>query len=98
AFFDGAGYAYTHIITLIVAATCFSEGVRQIGLARLLGDAVGGAPSLLTPCAAAIPLLFAVLCGSGMASTQGLFESFKEAAVAAHASPVAVGAVVSIAA
>ena len=33
-----------------------------------------------------------------MASTQGLFDSFKGAALAAHASPVAAGAVVSIAA
>ena len=98
AFFDGAGYAYTHIISLIVAATCFSEGVKAVGLARLLGDLIGAAPGLLTPCAAALPLLFAVLCGSGMASTQGLFDSFKGAALAAHASPLAAGAVVSIAA
>ena len=98
AFFEGAGYAYTHIISLIVAASCFSKGVEVIGLAKLLGDAIGSAPGFLTPCAAAVPLLFAVLCGSGMASTQGLFDSFKTAALAAHASPVATGAVVSIAA
>jgi DcuC family C4-dicarboxylate transporter len=98
AFFEGAGYAYTHIISLIVAASCFSKGVEVIGLAKWLGDAIGTAPGFLTPCAAAVPMLFAVLCGSGMASTQGLFDSFKNAALAAHGSPVATGAVVSVAA
>jgi DcuC family C4-dicarboxylate transporter len=98
AFFDGAGYAYTHIISLIVAATCFSEGVKQIGLAALLGDGIRAAPDFLTPCAAVLPLLFAALCGSGMASTQGLFDSFKNAAQGVGASSVGVGAVVSIAA
>src|SRR5262249_48367181 len=38
AFFDGAGYGFTHIISLIVAATCFGKGVELIGLARLVGD------------------------------------------------------------
>jgi C4-dicarboxylate transporter, DcuC family len=98
AFFDGAGYAYTHIISLIVGATCFSEGVKQIGLAALLGDGIRAAPGFLTPSAAVLPLLFAVLCGSGMASTQGLFDSFKDAALSLGVSAIGVGAVVSIAA
>ena len=29
AFFEGAGYAYTHVISLIVAASTFAEGIRQ---------------------------------------------------------------------
>ena len=32
AFFEGAGYAYHHVISLIVAASTFAEGVRLSGL------------------------------------------------------------------
>ena len=39
-FFEGAGYAYHHVISLIVAASTFAEGVRLSGLiaARDPGD------------------------------------------------------------
>ena len=96
AFFDGAGYAYTHIISVIVAANCFGEGVNQIGLADLLGDAVGAAPALLTPAAAGVPLLFAALCGSGMASTQSLYRFFVPPAAALGVAPASLGPLVSI--
>ncbi|HMP15856.1 MAG TPA: C4-dicarboxylate transporter DcuC, partial [Gemmatales bacterium] len=32
-FFDGAGYGYIHIISLIVVAKCFSEGIKLSGIA-----------------------------------------------------------------
>jgi DcuC family C4-dicarboxylate transporter len=97
AFFEGAGYAFTHIISLIVAATCFGKGVELVGLARLLGDAIGQAPGLLVPCAGALPLAFAVVCGSGFASTQSLFGFFVDPSRGLGIDPVAVGAVVSLA-
>jgi DcuC family C4-dicarboxylate transporter len=96
AFFDGAGYAYAHIISVIVAATCFAKGVEQTGLAQRLGDAVAAAPALLTPAAAGVPLLFAALCGSGMASTQGLFHFFVGPARAVGVHPASLGPLVSI--
>src|SRR5439155_369364 len=37
-FFDGAGYAVTHIISLIVTSQCFGEGVKRIGLANVIGE------------------------------------------------------------
>jgi DcuC family C4-dicarboxylate transporter len=97
AFFEGAGYAFTHIISLIVAATCFGKGVELVGLAGLLGQAIGQAPGLLVPCAGALPLAFAVVCGSGYASTQSLFGFFVAPAQHLGIDPVAVGAVVSLA-
>jgi DcuC family C4-dicarboxylate transporter len=98
AFFEGAGCAYARIISVIVAATCFGKGIETIGLDGALGAAIGAAPGFLTPCAAALPLLFAALCGSGMASTQSLFGFFVAPARSLGVAPVAVGAVVSIAA
>jgi DcuC family C4-dicarboxylate transporter len=98
AFFNGAGYAFTHIISLIVSANCFGEGVKAIGLAALLGQAIDALPALLVPSAAAFPLAFAVVSGSGFASTQSLFGFFVQPSDAVGIHPANVGAVVSLAA
>ncbi len=96
-FFEGAGYGFTHIISLIVTANCFGAGVEAIGLAALFGDLIESAPWLLIPLAGTLPLGFAVLCGSGMAATQSLFKFFAEPALALGIDPALVGAVVSLA-
>jgi DcuC family C4-dicarboxylate transporter len=98
AFFDGAGYAFTHIISLIVIASCLGEGVKLIGLADLIGRIIGEVPSLLIPFAGSLPMGFAWVCGSGMASTQSLFGFFASPALDLAIDPAHVGAVVSIAA
>src|SRR5262249_9731871 len=97
-FFEGAGYAFTHIISLIVTANCFGEGVKLIGLAAVLGDLIAAAPTLLLPAAGLLALGFGVLCGSGMATTQSLFGFFVTPALALGIDPGQVGAVVSLAA
>ncbi len=96
AFCEGAGYAFTHIISLIVAAACFGEGVRLIGVAEKLGDLIRAWPALLIPTAAILPCLFAWISGSGMAATQSLFGFFVPPAESLGVDPVHVGAVVSI--
>jgi DcuC family C4-dicarboxylate transporter len=96
AFFDGAGYAFAEVISLIVTASCFGKAVDLIGLAELIGQAIQQAPGLLLPVAAFVPLSFATLSGSGMAATQSLYGFFVEPAEALGADPKEVGAVVSI--
>lgn len=96
AFFDGAGYAFTHIISLIVTAACFGEGVKLMGLKVLIANLIDSWPALLLPIAGALPLAFACLCGSGMAATQSLFGFFLEPARSLGMDPVHVGAVISI--
>jgi DcuC family C4-dicarboxylate transporter len=98
AFFEGTGFTFTHIISLIVAAQCFGKGVEYIGLAALLGDLIAGRSVLLIPMAGAFPMAFAWTCGSGMATTQSVFNFFVAPAHEAGIDPVHVGAVVSIAA
>jgi DcuC family C4-dicarboxylate transporter len=95
-FFEGAGYALTHIISLIVVANCFGEGVKLIGLARLIGLAIEALPTLLLPTAGTLPLVFAWVCGSGMAATQSLYSFFVGPARDLGMDPMNVGAVVSI--
>jgi DcuC family C4-dicarboxylate transporter len=96
AFFEGAGYAMTHIISLIVAATCFGKGVEGIGVKEVLGRVIGGRPGLLLPAAGLLPMGFALVCGSGMATTQALFDFFVEPARAAAIDPLLIGALVAV--
>jgi DcuC family C4-dicarboxylate transporter len=97
AFFEGAGYAFTHVISVIIAASCFGAGVDAIGLAKQFSAFISNRTSLLIAAAGTTPLAFAWVCGSGMASTQSLFQFFVEPAQALHVSPLDVGAIVSIA-
>lgn len=98
AFFEGAGYGFTHIISLIVIAQCFGEGIKRIGLDVVVGQLIDQAPGMLIPMAGTLPLGFAALCGSGMAATQSLFGFFVEPAFRLDVDPTHVGSVVSIAA
>lgn len=95
-FFAGAGYGFANIVSLIVTAQCFAKGVDLIGLASMIGDAVAAQPALLWLLAAGVSFAFAVLCGSGMATTQGLFGFFALAG-GPTAKLLDVGAVVAIA-
>src|SRR5262249_2607253 len=96
AFFDGAGFAFTHIIALIVTASCFGKGVELIGLAQLLSRGVSSSAAILLPSAGVLPLAVAVLCGSGMAATQSLFPFFVGPAEAVGLPPGQVGALTSL--
>src|SRR5262249_34732452 len=84
------------IVSLIVTANCFAKGIELIGLADVIGDAVKAHPAVLWLCASSMSYGFAALCGSGMATTQGLFGFF---ATASDSTPLLldVGAMVSIA-
>lgn len=95
-FFDGAGYGFANIISLIVTANCFGAGIKEAGLAKALGELIAQFPNLMQPLAAFVPLLFAAVSGSGMASTQSLYGFFHDPAVALGLDPVSVGALVSL--
>jgi DcuC family C4-dicarboxylate transporter len=95
-FFEGAGYGFTHIVSLIVTANCFGKAIESAGLARALEQLIAAAPDLMQPLAAFVPLAFAAVSGSGMASTQSLYGFFHGPAVALGLDPVSVGAMVSL--
>jgi DcuC family C4-dicarboxylate transporter len=95
-FFEGAGYGFTHIISLIVSAACFGKAIETAGLAQALGQLITQTPGLMQPLAAFVPLGFAAISGSGMASTQSLYHFFKGPAEALGLDPVSVGALVSL--
>ena len=95
-FFEGAGYGFTHIVSLIVTANCFGKSIEAAGLAEALGRLIAESPRLLEPMAAFVPLAFAAVSGSGMASTQSLYGFFHGPAKALGIDPVSVGALVSL--
>jgi DcuC family C4-dicarboxylate transporter len=95
-FFEGAGFGLTHIISIIVAAQCFGEGIKLIGLGDILRDVVADHPSWLLPIAGLLPVCFAVLSGTGFGTTQSLYEFFVQPAIAVGINPVHVGAVIAI--
>ena len=96
-FFEGAGYGFANIISLIVAATCFGKAIKLMGYDKMLGDLIAAAPIMLLPLAGMLPMAFGVLCGSGMATTQSLFAFFAKPAIQLGIDPFLVGAVVSLA-
>jgi C4-dicarboxylate transporter, DcuC family len=96
AYFEGAGYAFTQVVSLIVAAVVFGKGLEVVGLAAQLGQLMNTFPQALVPLAIFVPWLFAMLSGSGMASTASLFGTFHQPAVDAGLNPDDVGALVSV--
>ena len=96
AFFEGAGQGFTQIVSLIVTANCFGTAIQQSGLANHLEAWITANPHWLQPLAGVIPAGFAIVCGSGMASTQSLYGFFHGPALELETDPVAVGAMVSV--
>jgi len=73
AFFQGAGYAYAEVISLIVVAFCFASSMHAAGAGALLDWIAEHAGPAFVPMSALSTAAFAYLCGSGIAATQGLF-------------------------
>jgi DcuC family C4-dicarboxylate transporter len=96
-FFLGAGTGFANIVSVIVAAVCFGKGLELIGIAQLLTDQLATDARVLIVAAGITSLGFAVLCGSGMATTQSLFPFFAASAIELGIDPTHVGAVVSLA-
>jgi DcuC family C4-dicarboxylate transporter len=96
AFFEGAGYAFAEVVSLIVVASCFGKAIEMVGVAKLIGDGIQQVPGLLVPVAGFVPLAFAALSGSGMAATQSLYSFFVEPAETLETDPKDIGGVVSI--
>jgi C4-dicarboxylate transporter, DcuC family len=79
-FFEGAGYGYIHIISLIVIAKCFSEGIKLSGVTDVIGLLAREMPVLIVPLAGLLPLALAFLSGSGIGATQGLYPPLADIA------------------
>ncbi|MDB6168180.1 MAG: hypothetical protein JWM88_1044 [Verrucomicrobia bacterium] len=66
AFFEGMGYAFVHVISLIITASCFIAGMTEVGLTDRLVRLVSGAGWTSKVAAGLFPGLLAVISGSGI--------------------------------
>ena len=66
AFFEGAGFAYAHVISIITAATMFAEAVRVNGLIEMLAHHLRNAPAAVTTASVVIPWAFAAVTGTAV--------------------------------
>jgi DcuC family C4-dicarboxylate transporter len=66
AFFEGLGYAYANVISLIVTASCFIAGMTEIGLTDKLVRLVSGTGVMSKVAAGFFPGLLGVISGSGI--------------------------------
>jgi DcuC family C4-dicarboxylate transporter len=66
AFFEGMGYAYVHVISLIVTSSCFIAGLTAAGMTEQLVHVVSGTGVVGKVAAGLFPGLLAVVSGSGV--------------------------------
>jgi DcuC family C4-dicarboxylate transporter len=95
-FFEGAGYAYTHVISLIVAASTFAEGVRRSGLIQVLVSLLADRPALAPAASALLPWGLGVVSGSGIAPAVAIMEFFVPAAEQLGLDPVRIGTLAAL--
>jgi DcuC family C4-dicarboxylate transporter len=65
-FCEGLGYAYAHIITLIVTASCFIAGLTEVGLTDRFVKLVAGVGWTAKLAAGAITGFLAIIAGTGI--------------------------------
>jgi DcuC family C4-dicarboxylate transporter len=95
-FFEGAGYAYTHVISLIVVASTFAEAIRQSGLIELLIHAIAPWPVLAMLVATIAPWGLAFVSGTGIAPAVAIMEFFVPVAGSMGMEPVRVGTLAAL--
>ena len=96
AFFEGAGYAYTHVISLIVAASTFAEGIRHSGLIEMMVQVLVGWPKAALVVGTLAPWALAVVSGTGIAPAVSIMEFFVPVAASMGLDPVRLGTVAAL--
>lgn len=66
-FFEGMGYAFTRVISLIVAASCFIAGLDAVGAIKGVAAMLVEQPDLATVLSPVVTWALAVVSGSGTA-------------------------------
>lgn len=66
-FFEGIGYGFIHVISLIITATCFIDALEAVGLVKYLVRSVEDFGIMAKSISGFVPYTFAVLSGSGTA-------------------------------
>ncbi|HWE39513.1 MAG TPA: C4-dicarboxylate transporter DcuC [Isosphaeraceae bacterium] len=93
-FWDGAGYAYTHVISLIVTATVFAKGIEACGLVARLTSGLSRLPvPARVGAGIGAPWALATLSGTGIGSAIAVMTALVPAADSLGLDPVRLGVV-----
>jgi DcuC family C4-dicarboxylate transporter len=99
AFFEGMGYGYAHVISLIIVATAFIEAMKAVGLLGELVSLIRSSGPVGKLAAGFFPWLLAVICGSGTAPSVAFSKAvLPELSAANLAGAIDLGVLGSIAA
>ncbi|MEY3387068.1 MAG: putative cryptic C4-dicarboxylate transporter DcuD [Bacteroidota bacterium] len=81
-FFKGMGHAFTAVISVIIAATCFLAGLESVGAIRAFTGLISSSPDLAAVVSPVITWLLAMISGSGtapsVAFSQGVLPALAE--------------------
>src|SRR5439155_23636234 len=98
AFFEGAGHAYAHIISVIIVATTFAAGITASGLIKQFAEATSHYPAALTLAAVLLPWFFAFISGTGVGIGAPMIQVIVPIAQQIGLDAIRIGALVTISA
>jgi C4-dicarboxylate transporter, DcuC family len=98
AFFNGAGFAYTHVISLIIAAFVFTEALKATGLIDTLTTTLASQPLAAVFASVTVPCALAAATGSGIAPGVAVMNILVPMADSIGVDPVRVGSLTAVAA
>lgn len=84
AFFEGMGFAFVHVISLIIAASSLIAGMEAVGLVQVLVGLVSGEGTGSRIVSGVIPWTLAVLSGSGTAPSVAFSKAVLPSLSATH--------------
>jgi DcuC family C4-dicarboxylate transporter len=96
AFFEGAGYAYAHVVSFIVVATTFAAGIAATGLIDRAAGMLGGMPAALTLASVGLPWSMATVTGTGIGTGVPLIKILVPLAERSGADPLRIGTLIAI--
>jgi DcuC family C4-dicarboxylate transporter len=98
AFFDGAGFAYNHVISLIIVATAVSDGILHNGLIKTAADGLQGRPAGIAVLSVFLPWALATVTGTGIGTAIACIRAIVPLAPGMGLNPVRVGSLIAISA
>ena len=90
AFFEGAGFVYAHVISIITAAAMFAEAVRANGLIEMMTAGLKDAPSAVAVASVAVPWFLACVTGTAVGTAPLVISILLPVAMGNSTSPAAI--------
>jgi C4-dicarboxylate transporter, DcuC family len=74
AFFEGAGFAYAHVISVIAAAMTFAASIQVNGLIDVMAKSVQNAPTMVIFASVVVPWVMAAITGTAVGSAPAVIS------------------------